>query len=558
MQSEEIRHTIHRMLGRLSSTDAKRIFEEIDALGANAGERGQIVRLAVIEYLNRNRQQLERRLFITCLEPFIATHPGLIAQEGTLPGLIHRMDLSGLWQALSTLVFPELVIEASQLLVELRQRQPFDRLLDASAAQDMRKRMRAIAITGLNDILAKKSKLKEFLDIANRGRDLTIAEHLGALPHGLLDRSFVVLVRDLLQADEMLASFVEQARRMVEQTPDDLRCGTELAAIFARAKDRMASERQPANLVFLIPITILHATRRYRTLMQFIRRQSRSEPLTPLYEALHSHLRQMATTLGEGLIFALGLNRGCKGPLDLWEDDQRQIEQELDGFAQLLALYDELGLLHEAKLGGSARRVLSQMTATIREAVLGPVLERVSVAAAAASAPSEDHDTVVWVLRLLWKCRDTLEERGGTSIELNAKRNNLAPELERAFGDATRVAPKTTAQSRLDHICRIHGLMAAMDSDAAEFMSTSNTGLIQTATERLLIKNPLRDDERYLLTAFVGLAQSELARIRHWKDAGFARMVEAATEHGISFSVSAPDSGTANPAKTAQHPPTCR
>jgi hypothetical protein len=339
----------------------------------------------------------------------------------------------------------------------------------------------------------------------------------------------------------MLTSFVEQARRMAEQTPDDLSCGTQLAAIFIQAKDRMATEQQPANLVFLIPITVLNATRRYRAIGQFIRQQPHSESLAPLYESLYGHLRQMANTLSEGLAFALGLSRGWKDPLDLWEEDQRRIEQERDGFVQLLTLYDELGLLHEAKWGGSARRILTQMTETIRKSILDPLLERVRVAAAATSAPSEDHNTVVWVLRLLWKCRSALEASGGASIELDARRDQLLPELERAFRDATQVAPKTTAQSRMDHICRIHGLMMAMDSDGAELMSTSNTGLIKTATERLLTKNLLQDDERYLLTAFVGLAQLELAQTKHWQDTELTRMLEVAAGHGISFSANVVD-----------------
>ncbi len=528
----EITEMVKALIKRLPRASVLSLVDELDQGLKGDPEKIMLVRRALVQHLNSKRTQHERRLFTNLLQPFLANDIAMLSAASVMPGLLHRHDLGGLWQGLSLLIFPDLVLEANQVLRDLvGEQQPIDKVMAGPRATALRERMRLEAVKGLDAILAKKNRLAEFLDIVNRERRKDILARFGQLKVYPIEQASLQVLRDILAAypsllEEMADVLPKRLGGKGHHKDEDQ--GSVLLEGFRRAKQRLREDRQDPALALLLPLQVLHVARDYTALRQFIRRASQTEQLMPLYEAMHAHLAVRAEAIPRELSLALGINRGWSGPLDLLKEDRALLLGHLEQMSAQMQCFSALGLLHEPRIGQMLTNTLDRMMRQMHDTIAVVVVDRACKAADERNAPADDHDAVVWSLKYVWDWACMLKRYTEWVLKLDGLREQMLQELENAFRQATLRQPTDSVGGRLRHVCRIDQLLRCVDADIGLFVGASNHGLVAVVTHRLGLSEPLSAVETRLAAIVVDRARAELEKIKYWKDAELVALVEIA------------------------------
>ena len=112
LHQEELRQKIDALVTRLPASLVYSLLSEIEGMDSEPTDRVQLVRQYVIEYLNRQRTNRARRLFTNLFEAFLIDDDVLYHSGVSIPGMLQRVDVGALWEALSRDAFPLLAVEA--------------------------------------------------------------------------------------------------------------------------------------------------------------------------------------------------------------------------------------------------------------------------------------------------------------------------------------------------------------------------------------------------------------------------------------------------------------
>lgn len=129
LHQDELRHKIDALVARLPASLVYSLLSEIEGMDSEPTDRVQLVRQYVIEYLNRQRTNRARRLFTNLFEAFLIDDDVLYHGGVAVPGMLQRVDVGALWEALSRDAFPLLAVEAQETLDEMARGEVIDRIL---------------------------------------------------------------------------------------------------------------------------------------------------------------------------------------------------------------------------------------------------------------------------------------------------------------------------------------------------------------------------------------------------------------------------------------------
>ncbi len=270
----------------------------------------------IVDYLNLRRPQRARRLFTALFAPVLAADdPVLLLCPRPVPGLVRRADLAGLWAALEASAFTGLTAGVQGALDAWATDTLLDEVLRSPEALAGQRRMRDAALRVLGGLLGGDGDLTAFLERLNRER---LAEARRQVP-GVrtlvpLGRPFLVFVLEYLAVVEHCSALLAACVADAETTAGRLAQAVgDMRGVLERSGAAVGGAGC-SELVYLVPLTALHAGRQYGAVALMLRDQGWSGPVA---EALLGHFSACCACLGERVASNAGGSEDVLGRLTL-------------------------------------------------------------------------------------------------------------------------------------------------------------------------------------------------------------------------------------------------
>jgi len=536
-RGEDLHRQVDELVSRVPRHAIRAVIDEIDSVQAQNKDRAQHLRDALVEHFNRLRPFKARRLFTGLFEPLLVDDPVLYRTHEAVPGLLQRVDMGGVWHALSQQAFPLLAMEVQDRLDAMSQDDIIDRVLASPEAMAMRESMRAAAAAWLGDTLRQRKRLEEFLALANRE---ALRDARQRTPHlsykAPIDHGMLRFLHTVLEHNAALLPLIERMRHDLNDVPAagaarHAEVDGQAAIIVGfvrRVRAAFPTRDLEDPLAWLAPLYALNVKRRYDVVQRYAREYggpSFGEP-QPLQQALLGHFSGCCTTLGElvrGLFgdaaprdaHALPLSRPVRDTLD----------DALTRFEQSLSALSATGLTASRTIGPRVRTLLGETAAALTGLVLPVALERALAAAQARHAPAPDHDDVLWLLDRVWRWGATLEAVGYASLELRTARGRIVAGAGTAFVQAIKVADGDDLSERMSHVVRVNAILNAIGEDVTPWIGPVSQGLQRIVRHHLEAGEEVSPEARFIIDTYAGAVRSELNRSRHWQCADLVSLV---------------------------------
>ncbi|MDZ5650725.1 hypothetical protein [Nitrospirillum sp. BR 11828] len=520
---EERARTLSDLVDRLSPEAARKLFEEVDA---SPDQSRAVVRRALIQKLNAQRQAHARRQFTQLFEPFLTSDPWLLREEFHCPGSIHPLDVGGLWSALAAKPLAPLSRSVDETLSALAQEQPLFVVLRTPKALALREELRVAAAARLGQTLPDKAATKDLLEAMNAWRRAEATRKgLGFVPRPLT-------ATDLSLLHVLLENGSHYSRLVLGLNSDDEGGGAEDAAAVVAFQPPSVPPPQAAQLALLMPLVLLNRHRAYRQMSGYLV-QGPADWQPVLLSALVRHLARTCQVLADELGQLAGAGEVARRPLVVASDRRELLERELIHLDDLLTLFDEFDMLRDGREASLAHGNLDTMIKKV-EGTLYPYLStRVSVTAHAKGRAALDHAALAWALGYTMRWRNTLTRSLHWGTRYSDFRDRLVEDLTDAYRAAFSRTEVGDSRERLGQAVRAAELSQAVGADLRESMTLLDQGLVQTATDRLRDATPLTGAEITLITTLLTKAQNELRRTKHWRDANLVTFVTLAEERRL-------------------------
>lgn len=508
------------------------VLEAIDGATSANGERARHLRDALVEHFNRLRPMKARRLFTGLFEPFLVDDPVLYRAPAGVPGLIQRVDMGGLWTALSQMAFPGLAAEVQCRLDALAHDRILDEVLAGPEALALRDAMRRAAADFLVTLERDFRLSTRFLMLANDE-----AEHDARLrTHYLgrkapIDAEMLGFVRAVLENNAGLLPLAERLRRDMDQvtaTAVNPVAEEEGLSALVAGYSRPVRDLGPAfrvqsqALAWTAPLYVLNVRGRIDVFQRYMREHGGAgiDDQHPLRRALMAHFDAGCITIREVVdgLFAdidmldggvLSVNRQARGLLTI----------AVERFERTLAAVSGTGILANRTSGPAIRTALSDVTRRLTQMILPALAVRLQAALNARHAPAPDHDDVLWLLGLVWHWGRNLGSVGYASPEIKSLRLFAQEQGRVAFLQAMQVGDGERAETRMAHLLRIRRLVAAIGEDITPWITPASPGLHRVVHTYLDSHDPIGAEEWVVIDGFAQSLRVELNRSRNWKSA---------------------------------------
>jgi len=515
------------LIEQLPVDAAKRLYSELDETGQDAAAQ-KALRRALVAKLNAARADHARRLFTQLFEPFLLAEPAWVGEEWGAPGVIHVLDVGGVWAALAAKPLGALPAMAATRLAELAQDTPIYLVLRTPEVVALREEVRRTAADRISAAMADPQKAKSFLEAVNRWRRREAeAKQLPDVPRPLKAED-VAAIQAVLAHGPAYAPLLE--RCLAAEGDAEAMAG--VAADLARLAPRGVTPVLAAICGPMVPLTLLRRRRAYRDMAPFLVEVPPAWQPTLLAE-LDRHLRRCCKALAEEAAAMAGAGELARRPLVVPSARRELLERELLCMDEMLDLFDAFDLMRDARYGARAREHLDGMIKRV-ETTLYPYLEgRVVLAAQAEGRGAVDHAALAWALGFCTRWRNALTRRLHWGTRFSEFRDALVAEIQAAFRGAFAKGAEVPARERMAHAVRGQELAQALGVDASDWLTLLDPGLVRTAAERLDDPVPLTGAELAILGTVVGLVREEIRRTKHWKDAGLVVLLNAADRRGV-------------------------
>lgn len=510
------------LIAQLPTTVADQLYEEIAQSDAD-GARRQAVRNALVDKLNAERRQHARRLFTDLFRAMLSHDPLLLRPDFCTVGVIHPIDIGGIWAKLSEKAMASLARKAETLLRDLAQTMPLRVAFRDPAVLSLQAAMRTQALDSLAAALAGGAVGKTFLDDVNRWR---LAEGR-RIRLGFEPRPWVMddlkLVHGVLVTLAPLTSLLDGLRE-AGGNAERLRVGLERAAVDLAQLGAPAEQLGP-----LLPETLLHADRLYLAgrlaLLHGPRRWQE-----PVVVALVRHLGRTAFSLVEEVLAAIGVDEIVRPGLVFPVPRRAQLDRELDHLDTLLGIFEDLDLINHPRYGAMARDYLDRMVRRMETEFYPVLVERCAAEARSIIRPIPDYDALDWALGFCNRWRSVLKRSLFWGTGHSEFRDRVLDDLRDGFrGSFTRTGYDGPVQ-RIAHALHLSQLGNRLDSVCTDWVGLLDQGVVRTVVERLKHPQVLSAAEAALLRGFAVLAEEELKRTRHWRDPALQELVDRAAE----------------------------
>ena len=541
-----LRKQVDELVSRVPKHALRAVIDEIENTNAHNSARAQTLRDALVEQFNKLRPFKARRLFTGLFEPLLVDDPILYRARDPVPGLIQRVDMGGIWHALTRFAFPETAMRVQERLDSMSQEELLDRVLVSPDAMVMRSLMRDEAVRFLAVALKTRRTAEEFLIVANRE---ALRDARQRSPHltfkAPIDVAQLGFVRAVLEENEAILPLMERVRQDLSDTPvsgdaaaAEVDGQAAIVVGFMRGM-RMACPNRDIDdpIVWLPPLLALNVKRRYDVVLRYVREYGGPAVSDnhPLHQALFGHFSACCAAMTDLIRAAFGEVGGGDGhALSLSRPVRETLDEARRRFDRSLTAMSASGLMTTRLIGPRVRALLTEVTRLLTSTVLPVAVERTHAAAAARNAPAPDHDEVVWLLEFVWAWGGTLGGVGYASPEITAARSRIVEDAGIAFIQATKAEDDDEAlPARMQHIVRINRLLAALGADVTPWVSAMSQGLQRVVRHYLEGTGEITPEAQFVIDRLVAAIRVELGRSRHWQSADLVallRLYEARTK----------------------------
>lgn len=523
MPMKAAENKINDLVARLPAAEADKLYDELDALAEDTPDR-RAVRRALADKLNAQRRQHARRLFTELFQPFLTHDTNLLRAEFGATGVLHPMDVGALWVRLAQGGLQSLARKADTDLGDLASNRPLRSVFRQPAVQALRTEMMGAAIKTLPALLSAQAPLRTLLEEMNRWRHGEAKRmRLGFEPRAL-QADDLRLMLGILQQQAALIPLMEQMRRAARDTHS-------LSSLLADMETGVLTKAGlPATgAALILPLVLVHEDMDYdagRLTLTY-------GPLAwqePTLIALVRHLGRACFVLTEEIGLVLGTGQVVRAGLSLPPPRQDNLNRELGRLDKLLGLFDDLDVISHPRYGGQVRDFLDRMVRRIESELYPVLVERCTAEGRAINRPIADFEALDWLLDFCTRWRNVLKRSLFWGTGFTEFYDHVMEVLRDAHHGCFVRAGYSDAAHRLDHAIRLAQLGARLGADTSTWAGLMDQGLVRTVTERLAAKEPLTEGETAFITAVLDMAQKELRRTRHWKDAtlqAFAELAES-------------------------------
>lgn len=534
MDATAFRRQMDEVVARIPMHAIRSVLDAVEGAPSPNGERARHLRDALVDHFNRLRPMKARRLFTSLFEPFLVDDPILYRSPESVPALIQRVDMGGIWTALTRYAFPGLAAEVQSRLDAMAREAMLDAVLASPDAMVMRELMRKEALDFLYTMVGDRKLTDRFLALANEEahHDARLrTQYLGR--KAPIDSDLLGFVRALLEHNEVLVPLTERMRRDIEdmQSAGDPRsaevdCQSALMVGFVRrVRDLGLPFRDQSQvLAWFAPLYGLNVKRRYDVFLRHVREHGGPavRESHPLLRALLCHFNAACTTIREvvdGMFGDMDIQDG--GVLSAPAPTRALLHEAVERFDRALTALSGTGFLASRSTGPALRAELAAVSRELTGTVMPALAARLQAAMNARHAPVPDHEDIVWLLELVWRWGRYLGNAGYANPELKSLRLYAVETGRLAFIQAMKAEPQEKPAHRMAHMLRIRRLMAAMGETVDGWISPVSQGLHRVVFRYLEDVEKIADDEWAVIDAFVASVRSELSRSRNWQSADF-------------------------------------
>lgn len=540
----ELRRRVDELVSRVPRHAIRAVIDEIDNASAPNGERAAHLRDALVEHFNRLRPMKARRLFTSLFEPFLIDDPVLFRAREAVPGLIQRVDMGGIWQALARFAFPTLAMEVQDRLDALSRDAILDHVLAGPEAMDMRDAMRAEAAGFLARLPRDRRMAEPFLLLANRealkdARQRT--PHLAA--KATIDLRALSFVQAVLQDNDALLPLAERMRRDLSDTPAtggrrDVEIDGQAAVLVGFGRDlRLAGPGRGSDdpVLWLGPLFALNVKRRYDVVLRYLREYG--APVAPgdshpLHDALYGHFTACGTTLIELIRATFGDFPAADGHvLALHKPVRALLTDAAVRFDASLTALAGGGFLSNRLIGPRIRSMLAEVGRLLAVVVLPVAVERAQAALNARHRPAPDHDDLLWLLGFVWRWGAVLGSYGYANPELQSLRARLLDDGHIAFLNAVKLDDENLT-ARMDHLVRINRVLGTVGDSVGPWVSPVSQGLHRVVEHHLDMVEEIDPGARFVIDGFIEAVRRELGRSRNWQSADLVAILRLYESRG--------------------------
>lgn len=535
---DHLRRQVDELVSRVPKHALRAVIDEIEGTNAQNSARAQTLRDALVEQFNKLRPFKARRLFTGLFEPLLVDDPILYRTRDAIPCLIQRVDMGGLWHALSRFAFPDTAMRVQERLDAMSREDLLDRVLVSPDALAMRAIMRDEAVHFLAVALKTRRTAEEFLIVANRE---ALRDARQRSPHltwkAPIDVGQLSFVRTVLEENDAVLPLMEQMRQDLSDTPSgggaaaaEVDGQAAIVVGFMRAM-RMACPNRDIDdpLVWLAPLLALNVKRRYDVVLRYVREYGGPavNDSHPLHQALFGHFSAACSAIGDLLRAEFGeLAVGEGHALSLSRPVRETLDEGRRRFEESLSALNAGGLMATRQLGPRVRALLGEVTRLLTGTVLPVAMERARVAATARNDPTPDHEDVVWLLEFIWTWGSTLGNVGYASPEIAAAKARIVEDSGIAFIQATKAEDDDeTLPARMLHIVRINRLLGALGADVTPWVSAVSQGLQRVVRYYLEGPEEISPEALFIIDRLIAAIRTELGRSRHWQSADLVALL---------------------------------
>lgn len=546
------RRQMDEVVARIPMHAIRSVLDAVEGAPSPNGERARHLRDALVDHFNRLRPMKARRLFTSLFEPFLVDDPILYRSPDSVPALIQRVDMGGIWSALTRYAFPGLAAEVQSRLDGMAREAMLDAVMASPDAMVMRELMRKEALDFLYAMAGDRKLTDRFLALANDEalHDARLrTQYLGR--KAPIDSDLLGFVRALLEHNEVLVPLTERMRRDIDEmrmgdmqgagdprsalpssalpSSAEVDCQSALMVGFVRrVRDLGLPFRDQSQLLaWFAPLYGLNVKRRYDVFLRHVREHVGSggpavRESHPLLRALLCHFTAACTTVREvvdGMFGDMDIQDG--GVLSAPAPTRALLGEAVERFDRALTALSGTGFLASRSTGPALRADLAAVSRELTGTVMPALAARLQAAMNARHAPVPDHEDIVWLLELVWRWGRYLGAAGYANPELKSLRLYAVETGRLAFLQAMKAEPQERPAHRMAHMLRIRRLMAAMGETVDGWISPVSQGLHRVVHSYLEASGEIAGDEWAVIDAFVASVRSELSRSRNWQSADF-------------------------------------
>ncbi len=541
--TDTLQQRVMALLGLLPARQVRELLRQVSGLRQVSSSRLDVVRHAVIEYLNRRRPQRSRRLFTELFQPILTADAVLLRARRLIPGMVQRADVAGLWTALGGTAFARTADAVQKRLDELAATTVLDDVFQNPEVEPLRQQLREHAIRVLEHLLAEGHQPKDFLESLNRRR-LTEArpQTLYLETIAPADLSFLRFVTEYLAVAEACRPILgdslagPEGESGSEAEAEAERTAAHLNQAATRLRESVLTPQTRSELRQLAPLVALNVGHRYQGVALYIRENGYQGDADDAFiiEALVAHFAACCAVLPAILGNALKLEtRLPTASIRLTVREIAEVEAALHRLARLLPALIVAGLLENRLTEPVFRFIWQDLARFLSDRLVPVAVQRATVVMTQRAGASVDHKDVVWLLRLIWNWHQLARSHDQSFPIFDRWRDHMLADLEVAVEKAVRFEDGEAVEERLNHLLRLNEIAIIFNRRLSRYLSVSSQNVARMVACSLGRQQEMSVEERALAIDFLGLVRTEVGRSRNWRSPELAELLRLAEARGL-------------------------